>query len=107
MAPDASGSMISHDALPRREREASADTPVLEARDLTKLFPVKKGLFAQSHEAVRAVDGISFSIPAGQTLGVVGESGCGKTTTAKLVLLLEDPTGGTIRFQGRDLRELD
>jgi len=85
----------------------SANPPLLEARDLTRLFPVKQGLFAKSHEVVRAVDGISFVIPAGQTLGVVGESGCGKTTTAKLVLLLEKPTGGTISFQGRDLQGLD
>jgi ABC-type oligopeptide transport system ATPase subunit len=52
---------------------------------------------------VRAVDGISFTIPPGKTLGVVGESGCGKTTTAKLVLLLEEPTGGSIRFLGKEL----
>ena len=56
---------------------------------------------------VRAVDGISFAIEGGQTLGVVGESGCGKTTTAKLVLGLEEPTGGSIRFEGRDLQALD
>ena len=56
---------------------------------------------------VRAVDDISFAIERGQTLGVVGESGCGKTTTAKLVLGLEEPTGGSIRFEGRDLQELD
>jgi oligopeptide/dipeptide ABC transporter ATP-binding protein len=85
----------------------SADSLLLEARDLAKLFPVGGGLFAKSHETVRAVDGISFVIPAGQTLGLVGESGCGKTTTAKLVLRLEEPTGGAIRFQGRDLQALD
>jgi oligopeptide/dipeptide ABC transporter ATP-binding protein len=56
---------------------------------------------------VRAVDGISFAIERGRTLGVVGESGCGKTTTAKLVLGLEEPTGGNIRFEGRDLQDLD
>src|SRR5262249_39059632 len=72
----------------------SAEVPVIEALELTKHFPVKKGLFAASHAKVRAVDSISFLIPNGKTLGVVGESGCGKTTTAKLVLRLEEPTGG-------------
>ena len=80
---------------------------LLEAAGLSKHFQTKRGVFGGSRGVVRAVDGISFTIERGQTLGVVGESGCGKTTTAKLVLGLEDPTGGTIRFEGRDLRQLD
>ena len=82
-------------------------TPVIEAVDLTKYFPIRGGLFRGSHAAVRAVDGVSFTIEGGRTLGIVGESGCGKTTTAKLVLGLEDPTGGSLRFQGDDLGTLD
>src|SRR3954462_3846698 len=81
---------------------------VIEAVGLTKHFGARGGMFGGGGSGiVRAVDGISFAIEPGQTLGVVGESGCGKTTTAKLVLGLEEPTGGTIRFDGRDLQTLD
>ena len=81
--------------------------PVLEAVALAKHFPARRGLFGGDHGTVRAVDGISFTIERGQTLGIVGESGCGKTTTAKLVLGLEVPTGGIMRFEGADLQTLD
>jgi oligopeptide/dipeptide ABC transporter ATP-binding protein len=80
---------------------------VLEAAALSKHFRTRRGLFGGDRGVVRAVDGISFAIEKGRTLGVVGESGCGKTTTAKLVLGLEDPTGGDIRFEGRELQSLD
>ena len=81
--------------------------PVLEALGLKKHFPLKRGLLGRQSGVVRAVDDVSFTIERGRTLGVVGESGCGKTTTAKLVLLLEQPTAGLIRFEGRDLQTLD
>jgi oligopeptide/dipeptide ABC transporter ATP-binding protein len=81
--------------------------PLLQARELRKHFPVRRGLLNRGGAVVRAVDGVSFEIMPGQTLGVVGESGCGKTTTAKLVLCLEAPTDGSVEFDGRPLVGLD
>jgi oligopeptide/dipeptide ABC transporter ATP-binding protein len=80
---------------------------VVEAAGLTKHFQARRGVFGGAGGVVRAVDDVSFVIESGRTLGVVGESGCGKTTTAKLVLGLEEPTSGSIRFEGRDLHALD
>jgi oligopeptide/dipeptide ABC transporter ATP-binding protein len=80
---------------------------LLEAHGLRKHFPVKRGLLGRGGSVVRAVDGVSFTITRGETLGVVGESGCGKTTTAKLVLRLETPTEGSVAFDGRPLGTLD
>jgi oligopeptide/dipeptide ABC transporter ATP-binding protein len=80
---------------------------ILEARDLTKHFQIRKGtIVARQVGAVKAVDGISFSIQEGDTFGLVGESGCGKTTTAKLILLLESSTSGQILFMGKEIQHL-
>jgi len=84
----------------------TAGPPLLDARRLVKHFAIG-GPFTRNHGVVRAVDDVSFTIAAGRTLGVVGESGCGKTTTAKLVLRLERPTDGEIRFLGEDVATLD
>jgi oligopeptide transport system ATP-binding protein len=80
--------------------------PVLEVRGLKKHFPVRQRLFGAG-ASVKAVDGVDFAIHAGETLGLIGESGCGKTTTSKLVLLQEKPTAGTIAFQGQDIATLE
>jgi len=80
---------------------------LLEVERLTKHFPVRRGLLGRARGLVRAVDSISFTLPPGATLGLVGESGCGKTTTSKLVLGLERPTSGAIRFGGEDVLTLD
>jgi oligopeptide/dipeptide ABC transporter ATP-binding protein len=80
--------------------------PLLEVRDLKKHFPVGGSLLGRAQGCVKAVDGISFRIDSGETLGLVGESGCGKTTTAKLVLAAEDATAGAIEFEGRNLASL-
>jgi oligopeptide/dipeptide ABC transporter ATP-binding protein len=80
--------------------------PVLDVRGLTKHFPARHGLFGRGATWVKAVDGVDFAIHAGETLGLIGESGCGKTTTSKLILLQERPTAGAIAFHGRDIAGL-
>jgi oligopeptide transport system ATP-binding protein len=80
---------------------------LLEVEDLSKLYPVRRGLvMAKTIGTVRAVDGISFNLSRGETLALVGESGCGKSTTARLVLRLIEPSTGIIRFEGTDITEM-
>ena len=84
-----------------------ADEPVLRVEGLTKHFPVTEGLlWMKVVGAVKAVDGISFSVQQGETLAIVGESGCGKTTTAKLILRLEEPTSGQVFVDGKNVHTL-
>ena len=86
------------------EIKAERGEILLEAKNLKKYFPVTKGLlFSRTIGHIKAVDDISFALRAGETLGVVGESGCGKSTTAKMMLMLEEPTEGSILFEGDDV----
>ncbi|MCC8428538.1 dipeptide ABC transporter ATP-binding protein [Reyranella aquatilis] len=80
--------------------------PLLEVQGLAKHFPVRQGAFGRLSGHVRAVDGVDFHLNAGETLAIVGESGCGKSTVGRLVLRLLEPTGGSVRFEGQDLLAL-
>lgn len=80
---------------------------LMEVRDLTKYFPITGGLFSRVVGQVKAVDGVSFDLRRGETLGLVGESGCGKTTTGRAVLRLIEPTSGTIKFEGKDITHVN
>ena len=79
---------------------------LLSVRDLTKYFPITGGLFSRVVGQVKAVDGVSFDLLRGETLGLVGESGCGKTTTGRAVLRLIEPTSGSIKFEGKEIVKL-
>jgi oligopeptide transport system ATP-binding protein len=81
-------------------------TEILRVTDLVKYFPIRGGVFRREVGSVKAVDGVSFSVHKGETLGVVGESGCGKSTTARLILQLIEPTSGSVRYEGKELTTL-
>ena len=84
----------------------SNEKVLVEIKDLKKYFPVNRGLFGKAHSNVQAVDGISFTINKGETLGLVGESGCGKTTCGRTIIKLYEPTSGQIIYDGHDLSKL-
>ncbi|MFI1209287.1 ABC transporter ATP-binding protein [Streptomyces sp. NPDC020802] len=88
-------------------RDAPVGEPILQVRGLVKHYPLTQGiLFRKQVGAVRAVDGVDFELGAGETLGIVGESGCGKSTVAKMLVNLERPTAGEIRYKGEDVTKL-
>ena len=88
-------------------RRPQAQETILEVQNLKKHFPMNRGLFSRQKKAVKAVDGVSFEIKRGETLGLVGESGCGKSTTGQTILRLIKETDGRVIFNGQDLTELD
>lgn len=87
-------------------RTSNHSDPILEVKDLKKYFPIRGGILSRIIGQVLAVDGVSFSIHGGETLGLVGESGCGKTTVGKTVLKLIEPTAGEIRLKSKDITQL-
>jgi len=97
---------MSQTASASRTAEPGVEPPLLEVSGLRKYFPVYGGLFGGVVNQVRAVEDVSFSIKRGETLGLVGESGCGKTTVGRMVLRLLEPTAGSVRFEGRELGAL-
>ncbi|MDF2882615.1 MAG: oligopeptide/dipeptide transporter, ATP-binding protein [Clostridiaceae bacterium] len=84
----------------------SENTPLIEVKNLKKYFPITKGLINKKQSFVKAVDDVSFTINKGETLGLVGESGCGKTTTGRTVIKLYEPTAGSIIYEGKDIAGL-
>jgi len=93
-------------SVPATATATPANAPVLEVRGLKMHFPIRKGLLKRIAGFVYAVDGVDFHINQGETLGLVGESGCGKSTVGRMLLKLYDPTDGEIRFEGRDILAL-
>jgi oligopeptide/dipeptide ABC transporter ATP-binding protein len=83
------------------------DDTLIEVKNLTKYFPAGEGLFGKGTGVVKALDDVSFSIRKGETFGLVGESGCGKTTTGRCILRLIEPTSGAVNFEGKDLLSVD
>ncbi|MBU3740896.1 MAG: ABC transporter ATP-binding protein [Candidatus Kapabacteria bacterium] len=98
---------ITQDEIDDRNTALSMEKPLLDVRNLEVHFPIKSGLFGRTSGFVKAVDGITFDVKPGETLGLVGESGCGKTTTGRAVLRLVEPTSGTVMFDGRDVCKLN
>ena len=109
--PDSVETFVSDLIVTEKERESGhqkmySQPPVLQVKNLQTYFPVKKGIFGKTTSYVKAVDNVSFDVFPGETLGLVGESGCGKTTLGRSILRLIEPTGGQVIYAGRDVATL-
>ncbi|MCX6140731.1 MAG: ABC transporter ATP-binding protein [Candidatus Kapabacteria bacterium] len=98
---------FSREEIAIRNASLAQAKPLLDVTDLQVYFPIKSGIFGRTTGNVKAVDGITFNVKPGETLGLVGESGCGKTTTGRAILRLVEPTDGTVMFDGKDVRGLN
>src|SRR4051812_911311 len=99
--------MSASDVSPATAPDGGTKSPILEVTNLKKYFPIKSsGIIRRSIGSVQAVDGVSFQVPRGSALGLVGESGCGKSTTGRLITRLYDPTSGSMKFDGREIGQL-
>jgi peptide/nickel transport system ATP-binding protein len=97
---------LSGKQIAERINRVLSQPPILKVRDVKTHFPIKNSFFGKPREWVKAVDGVSFDVRKGETLGLVGESGCGKTTLGRTLLRLIEPTSGTIEFDGEEITEL-
>lgn len=97
---------VSAEEYKERQAELTSRTPLLQVKDLKTWFPLRKGLLGRVTGHVKAVDGVTFDVYPGETLGLVGESGCGKTTLGRSILRLQEPSSGQVLYEGKDLAQM-
>lgn len=99
--------LVSEEERQRHHEELYSQKPILEVRNIKTWYPLRKGVFGRTYDYIKSVDDVSFEVYPGETLGLVGESGCGKTTLGRSVLRLVEPTSGEVIFEGEDITKLN